>query len=165
MLTPYYEDDAVTLYHGDSLAIMPQLVERHELFDAVIADPPYSSGGMVRGDRMQSTAQKYVTSDAARQGVDFTGDNRDQRGFLAWSNLWIGLSREVSKPGALLAVFTDWRQLPITTDALQVGGRRGGASCPGTSPAADARRAAQGTCASTSCGVPTGPGPWSTPAA
>lgn len=122
MLTPYYEDDAVTLYHGDSLTLMPHLIERHDLFDAVIADPPYSSGGMVRGDRMQSTAAKYVTSDAARQGVDFTGDNRDQRGFLAWSNLWIGTAREVAKPGALLAVFTDWRQLPITTDALQVGG-------------------------------------------
>ena len=33
---PYYQDDAVTIYHGDSRAILPTL-----RFDAVITDPPY----------------------------------------------------------------------------------------------------------------------------
>lgn len=32
-----YQDEAVTLYHGDAMAIMPRL----GLFDAVITDPPY----------------------------------------------------------------------------------------------------------------------------
>lgn len=39
-VTPYYEDDAVTIYHGDALDVMPQLVD----VDAVITDPPYGSG-------------------------------------------------------------------------------------------------------------------------
>jgi len=35
---PFYEDDAITLYHGNCLEILPTL----GTFDHVIADPPYS---------------------------------------------------------------------------------------------------------------------------
>lgn len=36
-MKPYYQDDAVTLYHGDCREIVPTLGR----FDLVIADPPY----------------------------------------------------------------------------------------------------------------------------
>lgn len=36
-MTPYYQDDAVTLYHGDLATVLPQLGQ----FDACVADPPY----------------------------------------------------------------------------------------------------------------------------
>lgn len=121
-MEPYYQNEQVTLYQGDASLIIPTLRDTHGAFDAVVADPPYSSGGMVRGDRSQSTRSKYVRSDAKRQLTDFTGDNRDQRGYLAWSNLWMGEARDALIPGGILAAFTDWRQLPITTDALQVAG-------------------------------------------
>ena len=40
---------AWTLYEGDCLEIMRQM--ERESVDAVITDPPYSSGGMFRGDK------------------------------------------------------------------------------------------------------------------
>lgn len=39
-MTPYYEDDAVTIYHGDCREILPSLPH----FDLVLTDPPYGIG-------------------------------------------------------------------------------------------------------------------------
>jgi site-specific DNA-methyltransferase (adenine-specific) len=108
-----------TLYLGDCLEIMPTLGK----VDAVVTDPPYSSGGQFRGDRAQKTSTKYVQRGSiatARQ--EFSGDNRDQRAFLAWSTMWFGKMLQIANPGAVLCVFTDWRQLPTMTDAVQCGG-------------------------------------------
>lgn len=41
-MTPYYQDDAVTLYHGDCREILPQI----EQVDHVITDPPYAARAM-----------------------------------------------------------------------------------------------------------------------
>lgn len=112
--------DRWTMMHGDSLVVLRTL--KDESCDILITDPPYSSGGMVRGDRMSSTRTKYVRSDAAAPAADFTGDNRDQRSYLAWCSLWLAECRRVLRPGAWAIVFTDWRQLPTTTDAVQAGG-------------------------------------------
>lgn len=90
--------------------------------DALITDPPYSSGGQFRGDRAQSTTNKYVNTDTKKKRAEFTGDNRDQRSFVAWCTLWLLEVARVLKPGAPVCLFTDWRQLPATTDALQAGG-------------------------------------------
>lgn len=104
---------------GDALEVLPTL----DTVDAVVTDPPYSSGGMVRGDRMQSTRSKYQTSgDLAEEHPEFSGDNRDQRGFLAWASLWLMYAMDITVPGGMLAMFSDWRQLPIASDAMQAGG-------------------------------------------
>jgi site-specific DNA-methyltransferase (adenine-specific) len=117
-MTPYYSDDAVTIYHGDAFDLL------HDLsgIGAVVTDPPYSSGGAFRGDRAQQTSTKYVNSDTAAYRPEFAGDNRDQRSFLAWCSLWLNAARRASEPGAILASFIDWRQLPVLTDAVQCGG-------------------------------------------
>ena len=91
-------------------------------FDAVITDPPYSSGGMTRSDRMGQPSKKYVQTGTQLQRPDFPGDNRDQRSFLLWSVLWMEEAFRVARDGAPICVFTDWRQLPSVTDALQVAG-------------------------------------------
>jgi site-specific DNA-methyltransferase (adenine-specific) len=92
--------------------------------DAFITDPPYSSGGMVRGDRMAKTSAKYLGAEQQRNELhaEFSGDNRDQRGFEFWATMWASACRNAAKPGALFGAFMDWRQLPVTTDYVQAGG-------------------------------------------
>lgn len=118
MIEPYYQDEWTTLYLSDCFDVL------HDLsgIGAVITDPPYSSGGQFRGDRTVSTVAKYVQSDTAAYRPDFAGDSRDQRSFLAWSAMWLNACRYASLPGAVLCSFTDWRQLPVLTDAVQAGG-------------------------------------------
>ncbi len=107
--------------NGDCLDVLRGMPDAS--VDAVVTDPPYSSGGQFRGDRTQSTATKYVQTESVDTcRSDFSGDNRDQRSFLLWCSLWMGEARRVTKPGGIIAVFTDWRQLPTTTDAIQCGG-------------------------------------------
>jgi len=115
---PYYEHAGITIYHGDSFDLLHGLTG----IDAVVTDPPYSSGGAFRGDRAMQTSTKYVNSDTAAYRPEFAGDNRDQRAFMVWCTLWLNAARQASRSGAVLASFIDWRQLPTLTDAVQCGG-------------------------------------------
>lgn len=130
-MDPYYADDRATLYNAEALAVLRSLPSAS--VDAVITDPPYSSGGAMRGDRTQSTNTKYSLGKAwaDRDGniskptktyEGFTGDTRDQRGYLVWSSIWMTECQRILKQGGTFAVFTDWRQLPTTTDAVQAAG-------------------------------------------
>ena len=121
-VTPYYADNRATLYGGDALAVLASLPDAGA--DAVIADPPYSSGGQFRGDRAGGTRAKYVNSDSGsgQALAEFSGDNRDQRAYGYWCALWLSECLRVTKPGGTCLLFTDWRQLPVTTDAFQAGG-------------------------------------------
>ena len=46
-MKPYYADDAVTLWHGDCIAVMRELPDAS--VDAVVTDPPYELGFMGKG--------------------------------------------------------------------------------------------------------------------
>jgi site-specific DNA-methyltransferase (adenine-specific) len=105
---------------GDSLLVLRDLPA--ESVDAVITDPPYSSGGQFRGDRAGASSEKYDNSGTMRFLPEVEGDSRDQRSFLLWCSLWLAECHRLSRPGAFVAIFTDWRQLATTTDALQAGG-------------------------------------------
>lgn len=112
-----------TLILGDCRDVLPGLTG----VDAVVTDPPYSSGGTFRSDRTRSTADKYigggyVCKETAYARPEFSGDSRDQRGYLIWSELWLRLAFAATRPGGICCMFTDWRQLPTTTDAIQCGG-------------------------------------------
>ena len=122
MSEPYYSDDRVTLYGGDALAVMASLPTAS--VDAIVCDPPYSSGGMVRGDRAQTDTKAKYSGGYGKQPThaDFTGDSRDQRAYAYWTALWLSEALRVARPGSLCLMFTDWRQLPATTDAIQSGG-------------------------------------------
>lgn len=113
--------DAVRLIHGDCLGVLRTLESGS--VDAVITDPPYSSGGMFRADRVnRTTDEKYTV--AAHQGKrpNFSGDNMDQRSWANWCKEWLAESRRVAREGGYLCCFTDWRQLPTLTDVLQHAG-------------------------------------------
>jgi site-specific DNA-methyltransferase (adenine-specific) len=119
---PYFEDQAarVRLYHGDCLDVMRSLRELNA--DCVLADPPYSSGGLHRSDRIQGTGEKYVLHGTALERPDFAGDSRDQRSWVLWSSLWMGMALRCCHTGAVMLAFADWRQVPACSDAIQAGG-------------------------------------------
>jgi len=93
-----------------------------ESVDAVITDPPYSSGGFTRGDRNRTPDEKYCKDGETLGRVTFDGDNRDGRSWAYWCALWMGECLRLVKPGGYLLTFTDWRMLPLATDAVQAGG-------------------------------------------
>lgn len=107
-----------TIHQGNCLEWLKTLPDG--IADAVITDPPYSSGGQFRSDRIQNTNEKYISN--ASLYPAFSGDNRDQRSFAYWCALWLAEAMRITKPGGVLCCFTDWRQLPTTSDAIQAGG-------------------------------------------
>lgn len=118
---PWLLAGRVTLYCGDSLNVLRSLPNAS--VDAVVTDPPYSSGGLTRSDRANVAASaKYVVAGTDIQRPEFFGDNRDQRSFGFWCSLWLAEAWRVTKPGGYLMCFTDWRQLPMLSDAIQAGG-------------------------------------------
>ena len=50
------------------------------------------------------------------------GDLKDQRSFTMWATLWLSECWRLAKPGTPVLVFSDWRQLPAMTDAVQAAG-------------------------------------------
>lgn len=108
------------LHLGESLAALADLETGS--VDAVITDPPYSSGGALTTQRKTSTDTKYQTGTRLEKLPDFLGDTRDQRSYQYWCQLWLSECLRVTKPGGFLMQFTDWRQYAATADAIQAGG-------------------------------------------
>ena len=120
-MKPYFERGGISIYHGEALAILMDMPALS--VDALITDPPYSSGGAFRGDRAMPTTQKYVPSkEVVNFHPTFSGDNRDQRSYGFWCTIWLSECRRVAQDSAPFVVFSDWRQLPTTTDVIQAGG-------------------------------------------
>jgi DNA modification methylase len=117
-----YKTQKIELFHGDALDGMIELALNGIVVDATITDPPYSSGGLLRSDRMRKVTEKYEQTQSKRSLPTFEGDHRDQRSYLAWSHLWLSYARAITKPGGDLFSFIDWRQLPTLSDAIQSAG-------------------------------------------
>lgn len=109
------------LLSGDAVKVLPEIPD--DSVDAVVTDPPYNSGGTSSASRTSQTARgKYVSGDAKHTLSDFDGDQRDQRGYFVWMSLVLSECYRITRHGGPLLVFCDWRQLPVTSDALQTGG-------------------------------------------
>ena len=109
-----------TMLHGDCMSLMSTMPEAS--YDAVITDPPYASGGLSTAARDRDPRVKYQLSGTRKYYPTFANDNRDQRTHLMWSVRWMEQALRLTRPGGWLMVFTDWRQLPLTSDALQIAG-------------------------------------------
>lgn len=90
MTSPYYQDDLVTLYHGDALDVMQTLAS--ESVDIVVTSPPYNMGLTPGGNGRG--LYKHTTSKASRftnEGYSEPGDDAmDPEGYAALrtSELW-----------------------------------------------------------------------------
>lgn len=110
--TPFYQTERATVYCADCLDILPLL----QPADLVLSDPPYCSGGQFRGDRMKDVRTKYQNTGVIKKYLGFTGDNRDQRQFMAWMTIVLRSVNAVN--GGLIAMFIDWRQLAALWDVF-----------------------------------------------
>ncbi|HPI31685.1 MAG TPA: site-specific DNA-methyltransferase [candidate division Zixibacteria bacterium] len=119
-MTERLELGPCVLYLGDCLEILPGLADGS--VDAVVADPPYSSGGFTRGDRAQDPATKYVRTGVEIIRDSFGGDNRDGRSWCYWMALWLSECHRIVRPSGYALTFSDWRQLALASDSLQAGG-------------------------------------------
>jgi len=108
------------LWNGDALSILRDLPDAS--VDAVVTDPPYSSGGLHAGARRVDPAQKYQATGTKKTYPPMLGDCKDQRSFTLWATLWLSECWRLARPGAPVLVFSDWRQLPAMTDAVQAAG-------------------------------------------
>lgn len=128
-----------TLHRGDALTVLKTLPA--ESVHAVITDPPYNSGGRTSSDRTSRTARaKYVTSNSAHDLANFPGENRDQRSYRAWLTELLTEAYRAAVEHAVAAVFSDWRQEPTTSDALQMAGWTWSGTIPWIKPASRPRK-------------------------
>jgi site-specific DNA-methyltransferase (adenine-specific) len=67
-VTPYYEDDACTIYHGDAVAVLPGLAA----VDLVVTSPPYNLGAT--SGAYANMADGYLSHD----------DDMPEEDYVAW---------------------------------------------------------------------------------
>lgn len=112
------KNESFEIYQGNSLQLLQSLPSNS--VDGLITDPPYSSGGLHSLQRQQATNEKYIKSGKfSAQKYNFHGDNKDQRSYMRWLEHWLSECFRVMKDGAPFCIFTDWRQIPTVSDAVQ----------------------------------------------
>lgn len=112
-----YSDSRFSLYQGDALQCLLELP--HDSVEAVLTDPPYSSGALTLAARQAPPCSKYQRDDTQKRYPPMLGDAKDQHSFFRWAVLWLSECWRIAQDGSPIMVFTDWRQLPVITDAIQ----------------------------------------------
>ena len=112
--------ERASILRGDALSVLKTLPSSGVA--DVVTDPPCSSGGVTLAARQVSPGRKYQLTGTKKDYPPFFGDGKDQRAHTAWCTLWLAECWRIARDGAPLLLFTDWRQLPSMTDALQGAG-------------------------------------------
>ena len=95
-----------TLYLGDCLEILPTLGN----VDAVITDPPYSSGGRQQAVTRSLFSKAKKVSEETRTDEWFLGDNMGSDTYVRWQRQIARVCLDICTFGSPAYVFTDWRQ-------------------------------------------------------
>lgn len=98
-MNPYYQDDAVTLYHGDALDVLPEFAGQPR-FNAVITDPPYIIGSLSAGT---------LTSKS--------GTWADMMNSTLWFTHWYTQTWSLIRDDGCMWTFMNWRSLPVCLKA------------------------------------------------
>lgn len=108
---------SVTLHLGDCLDVMRSM--RDGCVDAVVTDPPYSSGG-----RQPASARGVISKSAGSRSDSswFLGDNMGSDTYLWFMRSVATQSLRLCTPGSPAYVFTDWRQYATIVTAWESAG-------------------------------------------
>ena len=104
------------LIHGDCIKVMENL--RGGVFDAVITDPPYSSGGTEWKSVAAPTAAKYTSIKRDNPLPDFDGEKFDSFIWLRFMTDVFTTARAITAQGGIICTLCDWRRIAATEEAL-----------------------------------------------
>ena len=108
-MKPFFQDAATTLFRGDALGILRNLQD--DSVDAVLTDPPYSSGGMTLRPASRS-ASSISTQRTVKTYPPMLGGQGSAGVYVLVYAMAHGMLEDGAGGGSPLLLFTDWRQLP-----------------------------------------------------
>lgn len=111
-MSPYYQDEVVTIWHGDCLQVITAMPDAS--VHTVVMDPPYSSG-----TRREAAKTLRAKTMVRSERVWFGTDSLTTQGFT-WLMRELAVEcRRVLLDGGHLFSFIDWRMLPALSAAIE----------------------------------------------
>lgn len=109
---PYYQDDFVTIYHGDCREIVPQL----GMFDLVLTDPPYEKEAHTLKRRLLRASLGNGRRESSIEALEFSAITEETRDLI---------SKEFCRVcSGWILVFCQAEAISNWRDSLQAGGSK-----------------------------------------
>lgn len=119
-MTPYYEDEHSSIYHGDVLDVLASI---EGSVDAVVTDPPYASGTRMEAHKPASGAMLRAGTDRGRRSRfserPIELDQMTTTGFVWLMRAVASDCRHLLPDGGSFLSFIDWRQWSNLVGALE----------------------------------------------
>lgn len=94
MSNPYYQDESVTLWHGDALDVLPTIPAGS--IDLCVTDPPYIIGAVSAGNLASKS-----------------GGWADMMNSALWFTEWYKMVDHALRHSGAMWTFCNWRSLPV----------------------------------------------------